>query len=57
MPANWYADGDLEKTTLFRGIQTRIGSDLMARYEVPQELPREMVELVRQIERNPAEGQ
>ena len=48
MPANWY---DLEKVILFRGIQTQIGSDLKTRYEVPQELPREMLALVRQIER------
>ena len=51
MPANWYADDDLEKATLFRDIQTRIGGDLKTRYEVPQELPREMLALVRQIEK------
>jgi hypothetical protein len=53
MRANWY-DDDLEKTTLFRGIQTQIGSDLKTRYEVPRELSREMLELVRQIERGRA---
>ena len=52
MPANWY---DLEKAILFRGMQTQIGSDLRTRYEVPQELPREMLALVRQIERTGGE--
>ena len=57
MPANWYTDGDPEKATLFRGIQMQIGSDLKMRYEAPREFPREMLELVRQIERNRAEDE